>query len=88
MINLRNKNVIITGASGGIGSSIIEKLYDSGSNILASGTRVEKLEEMLAEFMERWGPDTQRKRDERDAKWDEMIRVLTVQQRKSEKKRI
>jgi hypothetical protein len=50
--------------------------------------RVEKLEEMLAEFMERWGPDTQRKRDERDAKWDEMIRVLTVQQRKSEKKRI
>ena len=48
--------------------------------------RVEKLEEMLAEFMERWGPDTQRKRDERDAKWDEMIRVLTVQERKKAKK--
>jgi hypothetical protein len=44
--------------------------------------RVEKLEEMLAEFMERWGPDTQRKRDERDRRWDEMVRVLTVQERK------
>ena len=48
--------------------------------------RVEKLEEMLAEFMERWGPDTQRKRDERDRRWDEMVRVLTVQERKKKGK--
>jgi|TARA_R100000030_G_C3181778_1_gene106047 hypothetical protein len=48
--------------------------------------RVEKLEEMLAEFMERWGPDTQRKRDERDRRWDEMVRVLTVQERKAKKR--
>jgi len=44
--------------------------------------RVEKLELILEKFMEQWGPDTQRKRDERDRRWDEMVRVLTVQERK------
>ena len=43
--------------------------------------RVEKLEETLAYFMEQWGPDVQKKRDERDRRWDEMVRVLTVQER-------
>ena len=43
--------------------------------------RVEKLEMILEKFMEQWGPDTQRKRDERDRRWDEMVRVLTVQER-------
>ena len=31
--------------------------------------------------MDNWGPEVQRRRDERDHKWDEMIRVLTVQSR-------
>ena len=44
MIGLKNKKIIVTGASGGIGNSIIEKLYEAGANILASGTRVEKLD--------------------------------------------
>ena len=43
MINLKNKNIIVTGASGGIGNSIVKKLSDSGANILASGTKIEKL---------------------------------------------
>ena len=43
--------------------------------------RVEELEKILKEFMENWGPEVQRRRDERDHKWDEMIRVLTVQSR-------
>ena len=50
MIDLRNKNIIVTGASGGIGNSIIEKLYDVGANILASGTKVEKLEDLKKRF--------------------------------------
>jgi len=37
MIELKNKNIIVTGASGGIGNSIIEKLSTAGANILASG---------------------------------------------------
>ena len=46
MTDLEGKNIIVTGASGGIGNSIIEKLNQSGANILASGTRIEKLEEL------------------------------------------
>ena len=44
MINLKNKNIIVTGASGGIGNSIVKKLSDFKANILATGTKIEKLE--------------------------------------------
>jgi len=50
MNDLKNKNIIVTGASGGIGNSIVKKLNQSGANILASGTRIEKLEELKKEF--------------------------------------
>jgi len=50
MSNLKNKNIIVTGASGGIGNSIVEKLYENGANILATGTRLEKLEELKHKF--------------------------------------
>ncbi|MDA9172651.1 beta-ketoacyl-ACP reductase [Candidatus Pelagibacter sp.] len=50
MSNLENKSIIVTGASGGIGNSIIKKLDESGANILASGTRIEKLEELKKNF--------------------------------------
>ena len=43
--------------------------------------RIEKLEELLKDFMSKWGPDVQSRRDERDEKWDEMIRVLSIQKR-------
>ena len=50
MKNLENKNIIVTGASGGIGNAIIKRLNESGGNILASGTRIEKLEELKNNF--------------------------------------
>ena len=50
MTDLKGKNIIVTGASGGIGNSIIEKLNQSGANILASGTRIEKLEELKNKY--------------------------------------
>tara|TARA_B100000524_G_scaffold343754_1_gene240209 strand:- start:61 stop:795 length:735 start_codon:yes stop_codon:yes gene_type:complete len=50
MKDLNNKKIIVTGASGGIGNSIVEKLSECGANILASGTRVEKLEELKNKF--------------------------------------
>ena len=50
MNDLKNKNIIVTGATGGIGHSIIKKLHGQGVNILASGTRVEKLEELKKNF--------------------------------------
>jgi len=50
MNDLKNKNIIVTGATGGIGSSIIKKLHENGANILASGTKIEKLEEIKKNF--------------------------------------
>ena len=50
MNDLKEKNIIVTGATGGIGNSIIKKLYDAGANILATGTKDEKLEELKKKF--------------------------------------
>ncbi|MDB0046194.1 3-oxoacyl-[acyl-carrier-protein] reductase [Candidatus Pelagibacter sp.] len=50
MSSLKNKNIIVTGASGGIGNSIVKKLYEQGANVLATGTRLEKLEELKKKF--------------------------------------
>ena len=50
MIDLKNKNIIVTGASGGIGNSIVEKLSDNGANLLATGTKQDKLDELKKRF--------------------------------------
>ncbi|MFL2897208.1 MAG: 3-oxoacyl-ACP reductase FabG [Candidatus Pelagibacter sp.] len=50
MNDLKNKNIIVTGATGGIGNSIIKKMYENGANILASGTNIEKLEKIKKTF--------------------------------------
>ena len=46
MTNLNELNIVVTGASGGIGNSIVEHLYEANANILATGTRVEKLDQL------------------------------------------
>ena len=46
MIDLKNLNIIVTGSTGVIGNSILEKLILAGSNILATGTNEEKLKEI------------------------------------------
>ena len=56
MNDLKNKNIIVTGATGGIGNSIIKKLDELGANILASGTKIEELEEIKKEL--KWYPKT------------------------------
>ena len=50
MTDLNGKNIIVTGASGGIGNSIIDKLNKAGANILASGRKVEKLQELQNKY--------------------------------------
>ena len=50
MNDLKEKNIIVTGASGGIGNSIINKLSEAGANILASGTKIEKLDDLKDKF--------------------------------------
>ena len=50
MNDLKDKNIIVTGATGGIGNSIVKKFYEFGANILASGTKVDKLEKLKSNF--------------------------------------
>ena len=50
MNDLKDKNIIVTGASGGIGNSVVEKLVKTGANILASGTKIEKLNKLKEKF--------------------------------------
>ena len=49
-MNLKNKKIIITGATGGIGHSLVNKFYDYGSKILATGTNDDKLQKLKNEF--------------------------------------
>ena len=50
MIDLKNLNIIITGATGGIGGSILEKLFKENANIIATGTNQEKLNKIKDKF--------------------------------------
>tara|TARA_B100000989_G_scaffold48600_1_gene31743 strand:+ start:1375 stop:2112 length:738 start_codon:yes stop_codon:yes gene_type:complete len=50
MIDLKNINIILTGATGGIGSSILEMLNNVNANIIASGTNTIKLEKLKEKF--------------------------------------
>ena len=50
MINLKNLNIILTGATGVIGHSILDKLVSAGSNIVATGTNEEKLKKIQDKY--------------------------------------
>ena len=47
------KNVLITGATGGIGSAILNIFYKNGFNIIASGTNEDKLKKLQDKYSER-----------------------------------
>jgi 3-oxoacyl-[acyl-carrier protein] reductase len=49
-MSLKNKKVLITGATGGIGHSIVKKFVENGSIVLATGTKEEKLNSLKNEF--------------------------------------
>tara|TARA_B100000579_G_C22580858_1_gene733442 strand:+ start:86 stop:823 length:738 start_codon:yes stop_codon:yes gene_type:complete len=50
MINLKNTNIVLTGATGGIGNSILEKLVNAEANVLATGTNEQKLESIKTKY--------------------------------------
>tara|TARA_B100000963_G_C22583519_1_gene651969 strand:- start:16 stop:753 length:738 start_codon:yes stop_codon:yes gene_type:complete len=52
MNDLKSKKIIVTGASGGIGNSIVKMLNDCGAKIVASGTKIDKLEELKSRVKE------------------------------------
>ena len=43
-MNFKNKNILVTGATGGIGDSIVKKFLSLAANVLGTGTNNEKLE--------------------------------------------
>ena len=49
-MNLKAKKVLITGATGGIGNSLVEKFYNLGSTVVATGTNEEKLSNLKKKF--------------------------------------
>ena len=49
-MNLKDKKILITGATGGIGKSLIEKFNNLGSKIIASGTNEEKLKNLKKNY--------------------------------------
>ena len=50
MIDLANINIILTGATGGIGSEILNKLIKCNANVIATGTNEEKLNKLKKNF--------------------------------------
>ena len=50
MIDLKNLNIIITGATGGIGSAILDKFNINNANIVATGTNEEKLNKIKQKY--------------------------------------
>ncbi len=49
-MNLKNKKVLITGATGGIGNDIVKKFDEFGAKIVATGTNEEKLKNLKNKF--------------------------------------
>ena len=50
MIDLKNLNIVLTGATGIIGNSIVDKLIYSGAKILATGTNEQKLKTLKNKY--------------------------------------
>ena len=49
-MNFENKKILVTGATGGIGNSLINKFYTMGGSIVATGTNDEKLQNLSKKF--------------------------------------
>tara|TARA_B100000579_G_C22655564_1_gene768370 strand:- start:19 stop:753 length:735 start_codon:yes stop_codon:yes gene_type:complete len=50
MISFKNKKILITGATGGIGGALVKKFISLDGNVFATGTKTEKLDALKKEF--------------------------------------
>jgi len=50
MINFKNKKILVTGATGGIGRDIVKKFISLEGNVVATGTNIEKLDLLKKDF--------------------------------------
>ncbi len=81
-MNLENKKILITGASGGIGNSLVAKFDNLGAKIIASGTNEEKLDNLKKKFpkiqIEKFRLDEHDKIEEFVNKIDKKIEGLDI----------
>ena len=81
-MNLKNKKVLITGATGGIGNSLVEKFVESEATVVASGTNEEKLNDLKKKFpnihIERFKLDNHDKINEFVDKVDKNLKGLDI----------
>ena len=47
--------------------------------------RIDRLEAIITNFMNNWGPEVQEARSRRDEVWDEMVRVVSIQNKHRDK---
>ena len=50
MISFKNKKILITGASGGIGGDLVKKFTSLGGIVLGTGTKTDKLDKLKKQF--------------------------------------
>jgi len=50
MINFKNKKILITGATGGIGAELLKKFISLEGSVFASGTKTDKLDDIKKKF--------------------------------------
>ena len=50
MIDFKGKKILITGSTGGIGRGLVKKFVSLGGEILATGTKNDKLDNLKKEF--------------------------------------
>ena len=81
-MNLKNKKVLITGATGGIGNSLVEKFIKLEAIVVASGTNEEKLNDLKKKFpniyIEKFKLDNHNKIDEFVDKVDKNLKGLDI----------
>ena len=51
-MNFKNKKILITGATGGIGNDLVRKFRSLGASIIATGTNQAKLDKLKSEFLD------------------------------------
>ena len=50
MINFKNKKILVTGATGGIGREVVKKFISLEGNVVATGTNLERLDLLKKDF--------------------------------------
>ena len=77
MINFKNKNILITGASGGIGNELVKKFILLGGNVLGVGTKTEKLDLLKKKYLNFIQPESNQTKEPTESMTSYSRRTIT-----------